>query len=115
MKQLIHLISTIRSIGRSRCALAVCLATLGLGLSANADAPRRGLITPTPQAPPQVQYVVIELGGRRANDISQSDQIVGSKEVPLPGCFTPHFGPVARARRLISAHCLVSPAAPPWA
>ena len=33
----------------------------------------------TPQAPPHVQYMVIELGGRRANDISESGQIVGSK------------------------------------
>jgi uncharacterized membrane protein len=79
MKQLIHLISTIRSIGGSRWALAVCLATLGLGLSATADAPRRTFIASTPQAPPQVQYMVIELGGRRASDISQSGQIVGSK------------------------------------
>ena len=80
MKQLIHLISTLRSIGRSPWALAVCLATLGLGLSATADAPRRTFITSTPQAPPQVQYMVIELGGRRANDISESGQIVGNKD-----------------------------------
>ena len=33
-----------------------------------------------PQAPPQVQYMVIELGGRRANGISQSGQIVGDTE-----------------------------------
>src|SRR5215471_46235 len=32
-----------------------------------------------PQAPPHVQYMVIELGGRRSNDISESGQIVGSK------------------------------------
>jgi hypothetical protein len=76
VKQLIYLISTI---GRSRSALPVCLATVGLGLSASADAPRRTFITSTPQAPPQVQYMVIELGGRRANDISESGQIVGSK------------------------------------
>jgi len=77
MKSLIHLISTIRSIGCSLWAVAVCLITLGLGLSATAEAPRRSFITSTPQAPPQVQYVVIELGGRRANDISESGQIVG--------------------------------------
>jgi uncharacterized membrane protein len=52
---------------------------LGLGLSATADTPRRTFTTSTPQAPPQVQYMVIELGGRRANDISESGQIVGSK------------------------------------
>src|SRR5437667_3319237 len=89
MKQLIHLISTIRSIGRSPLALAVCLAALGLGLSATAEAPRRTFITSTPQAPPQVQYMVIELGGGRANDISQSGQIVGSKR------FVPEFGHAA--------------------
>ena len=32
-----------------------------------------------PQAPPHVQYMVIELGGRRSNDISESGKIVGSK------------------------------------
>jgi uncharacterized membrane protein len=37
----------------------------------------------TPPAPPQVQYIVIELGGRRANDISGSGQIVGNKEFAL--------------------------------
>ena len=31
------------------------------------------------QARPPVQYTVVELGGRRANDISQSGQIVGNK------------------------------------
>ena len=97
MKQLIYLISTIRSIGRSRWALAVCLATLGLGLSATAGVPRRGFITSTPQAPPQVQYMVIELGGRRANDISQSGQIVGSKEVSPSGFFHAAFWPSSRS------------------
>ena len=69
--------------------LLTCLAALFIsvttpavasGLSANADAPRRTFVTSTPQAPPQVQYMVIELGGRRANDISESGQIVGSKD-----------------------------------
>src|SRR5437762_3704266 len=89
MKQLIHLASTIRLLGRSRCPLAVCLATLGLGLSATAGAPRRTFITSAPQAPPQVQYMVIELGGGRANDISESGQIVGAKR------FVPEFGHAA--------------------
>jgi uncharacterized membrane protein len=71
-----------KSLGRSLWALAVCLATLGLGLSATADAPRRTFITSTPQAPPQVRYMVIELGGRRANDISESGQIVGNEQFP---------------------------------
>ena len=39
----------------------------------------QALALSTPQAPPQVRYMVIELGGRRANDISQSGQIVGNK------------------------------------
>jgi len=34
----------------------------------------------TPQVPPHVRYTVIELGGRRANDISESGQIVGNQE-----------------------------------
>jgi uncharacterized membrane protein len=71
-----------KSIGRSHWALAICLATLGLGLSATADAPRRTFITSSPQAPPQVRYMVIELGGRRANDISESGQIVGNEQFP---------------------------------
>ena len=90
MKQLIHLASTIRLVGRSRCPLAVCLVTLGLGLSATADAPKKSFITSAPQAPPQVQYMVIELGGRRANDISESGQIVGSK-VSAPGPYHAAF------------------------
>lgn len=43
----------------------------------------QALAPSTPQVPvplpPQVQYTVIELGGRRANDISKSGQIVGNK------------------------------------
>jgi uncharacterized membrane protein len=86
MKPLIHLITTIRSICRSPWVLAVCLATLGF--SATAGAPRRTLTTP--QVPPRVQYTVIELGGRRANDISGSGQIVGSKSSP-PALFHAAF------------------------
>jgi uncharacterized membrane protein len=96
VKQLIHLISTIRSIGRSPWALAVWLATLGLGLSATAEAPRRTFITSTPQAPPQVQYMVIELGGRRANDISGSGQIVGNKDF-APGLRHAAFWPSSQS------------------
>ena len=97
MKELIHLVPTIRLVGRSRCPLAVCLATLGLGLSATADAPKKSFPTSTPKAPPQVQYMVIELGGRRANDISQSGQIVGSKEVSPSGLFHAAFWPSSRS------------------
>ena len=96
MKQFIYFKPTIRSIGRSPWALAVSLATLGLGLSATAEAPRRTFITSTPQAPPQVQYMVIELGGRRANDISQSGQIVGSK-VFAPGPYHAAFWPSSQS------------------
>src|SRR5207247_5415471 len=96
MKELIHLVSTIRSIGCSLWALAVCLVTLGLGLSATAEAPRRTFITSTSQAPPQVQYMVIELGGRRANDISESGQIVGSK-VFAPGPYHAAFWPSSQS------------------
>jgi uncharacterized membrane protein len=92
MKQFVYFTSTIRSIGRSPWALAVCLVTLGLGFSATADAPRRTFITSTPQVPPQVQYLVIELGGRRANDISESGQIVGQKEF-APGLRHAAFWP----------------------
>jgi uncharacterized membrane protein len=90
MKQFTYFKSTI-SIGRSLWALVVCLATLGLGVCAGADPPRNTFITSTPQAPPQVQYMVIELGGRRANDISQSGQIVGSKEASPSGLFHAAF------------------------
>ena len=92
MKQFTYFKSTIRSVGHSCWALAVCLATLGLGVSATAGAPRRTFITSTPQAPPQVQYMVVELGGRRANDISGSGQIVGSKSSP-PALFHAAFWP----------------------
>ena len=91
MKQFIYFRLTMRSIGRSRRALAVCFATLGLSVSEAADVPTRGFITSTPQTPPQVKYMAIELGGRRANDISESGQIVGSKEVSPPGLYHAAF------------------------
>src|SRR5215211_485922 len=94
MKQFVYFKSTKRSIDRSRCALAVCLATLGLGVSATAaETPTRTFITSAPQAPPQAQYVVIELGGIRAFDISESGQIVGSKEAPAPESIHAAFWP----------------------
>jgi hypothetical protein len=79
MKQFIYF-----KIGRSPWALAICLATLGLCVSANAETPRRTFTTSAPQAPPHAQYKAIELGGRRANDISESGQIVGQKEFGAP-------------------------------
>src|SRR5947208_5638378 len=96
MKSLIHLISTIRSISRSFWLPMVPLARLGLGLSPTDEAPRSTLIIPTPQAPPQVQYTAIELGGRRANDISESGQIVGSK-VFAPGPYHAAFWPSSQS------------------
>jgi len=93
MKQLIHHISTI---GSSRWVLAVCLAILGLGLSATAEVPKRTLIASTPKAPPQVKYTVIELGGRRANEISGSGQIVGSESSP-PALFHAAFWPSSQS------------------
>jgi len=91
MKQFSYFKSTIRPIGLLRWALAVCLATLGLSVSATPDTPTRSFITSAPQASPQGQYMVIELGGRRANDISQSGQIVGSKEASPSGVFHAGF------------------------
>ena len=96
MKPLIHLISTIRPIVRLLWAFAVCLATLGLGLSATAEAPRRPFITSMLQAPPQVQYMVIELGGRRANNISESGQVVGNKDF-APGLRHAAFWPSSQS------------------
>ena len=70
--------------------LLTCLAALFIsvttpavasGPSANPDAPRSTFVTSTPQAPPQVRYMLIELGGRTAYDISESGQIVGNKAV----------------------------------
>src|SRR5262249_52216041 len=93
MKQLIHLTSTI---GSSRWALAVCLATVGLGLSATAEVPSRTSITSKQQTPPQVRYTVIEVGGTRANDKSESGQIVGSKS-SLPALFHAAFWPSSQS------------------
>ena len=76
--------------------LLTCLAALFIsvttpaaasGPSAKPDAPRSTFVTSTPQVPPQVQYKVIELGGGRANDITESGQIVGSGHF-VPG--NPH-------------------------
>ena len=85
--------------------LLTCLAALFIsvttpaaasGLSANADAPRSTFVTSTPQAPPQVRYMVIELGGRRANDISESGQIVGNKDF-APGLRHAAFWPSSQS------------------
>ena len=96
MKRLIYFQPTVRSIGPSCWALAVCLATVGLGVFATAAAPSRTFITSASQAPPNLQYIVIELAGRRANDISQSGQIVGSKGSP-PALFHAAFWPSSQS------------------
>jgi uncharacterized membrane protein len=85
--------------------LLTCLAALSIsvttpavasGPSANPDAPRSTFITSTPQAPPQVQYMVIELEGRRANDVSESGRIVGNKEF-APGIRHAAFWPSSQS------------------
>src|SRR6267142_451234 len=82
--------------------LLTCLAALFIsvttpavasGPSANPDAPRSTFVTSTPKAPPQVRYMLIELGGRTAFDISQSGQIVGNKEVLATGVRHATFWP----------------------
>ena len=50
----------------------------------------------TPQALPQVHYMVIELRGRRANGISESGQVVGNKEF-APGIRHAAFWPSSRS------------------
>ena len=81
--------------------LLTCLAALFISVTTPAVASgpsamltHRGstFVTSTPQAPPQVRYMVIELGGRTAYDISQSGQIVGNKEF-APGLRHAAFWP----------------------
>ena len=85
--------------------LLTCLAALFIsvttpavasGPSANPDAPRSTFVTSTPKAPPQVPYMLIELGGRTAFDISRSGQIVGNKEF-APGLRRAAFWPSSRS------------------
>ncbi|MFL6598358.1 MAG: hypothetical protein ACJ8KF_10425 [Chthoniobacterales bacterium] len=85
--------------------LLTCLAALFIsvttpavasGPSANPDAPRSTFVTSTPKAPPQVRYMLIELGGRTAFDISRSGQIVGNKEF-APGLRRAAFWPSSRS------------------
>ena len=65
-------------------------------LFANPDAPRSTFVTSTPQVPPQVQYMLIELGGRTAHDISESGRIVGNKAF-APGLRHAAFWPSSRS------------------
>src|SRR4030095_7038587 len=74
----------------------VTISAAASGLSATARAPRETFVTSTPQAPPQVRYMLIELGGRTASDISQSGQIVGNKEC-APGLRHAAFWPSSRS------------------
>ena len=62
-----------------------------------------------PQAPPQLRYIVIDLGARVANAISESGRISARRF--LEGRYMPRIGTTARAHQLISAHCQVSPQA----
>jgi uncharacterized membrane protein len=81
--------------------LLTCLAALFIsvttpavasGLSANADAPRSTFVASTPQ----VQYMLIDLGGRTAHNISESGQIVGNKDF-APGLRHAAFWPSSRS------------------
>src|SRR5438067_11481942 len=56
----------------------------------------QALAPSTPQASPQVQYMVIELGGRTALNISESGQIVGSK-ASAPELIHPAFSASSRS------------------
>ena len=76
--------------------ISVTISAAASGLSATARAPRETFVTSTPQAPPQVRYRVIDLGGRTAFDISQSGQIVGNKEF-APGLRRAAFWPSSRS------------------
>src|SRR5438477_8733733 len=76
--------------------ISVTTPAVASGLSANPDAPTSTFVTSTPQAPPQVRYMLIELGGRTAFDISQSGQIVGNKEF-APGLRRAAFWPSSRS------------------
>ena len=67
--------------------ISVTISAAASGLSATARAPRETFVTSTPQAPPRVHYIVVELGGGRANDITESGRIVGSGHF-VPG--NPH-------------------------
>src|SRR5207302_328440 len=57
--------------------ISVTTPAVASGPSANPDAPTSTFVTSTPQAPPPVRYMLIELRGRTSFDISQSGQIVG--------------------------------------
>ena len=76
--------------------ISVTTPAVASGPSANPDAPTSTFVTSTPQAPPQVRYMLIELGGRTAFDISQSGQIVGNKEF-APGLRRAAFWPSSRS------------------
>ena len=85
--------------------LLTCLAALFIsvttpavasGPSANPDAPRSTFATSTPQAPPQVRYMLIELGGITAFDISGSGIIVGNKQF-APGLRHAAFWPSSQS------------------
>ena len=104
----IHWLTRNRLLSHLRFATApllTCLAALFIsvttpaaasGPSANPDAPRSTFVTSTPKAPPQVRYMLIELGGRTVFDISQSGQIVGNKQF-APGLRHAAFWPSSRS------------------
>ena len=75
--------------------ISVTISAAASGPSANPDAPST-FVTSTPKAPPQVRYMLIELGGRTVFDISQSGQIVGNKQF-APGLRHAAFWPSSRS------------------
>ena len=98
LTKLILLVAVLLTLGRAQ-AQAEILRPVSIGFAlARTDGAAQQNQAPapsTPQVPPQVQYMVIELGGRRANDISESGQIVGNKEF-APGIRHAAFWPSSR-------------------
>ena len=95
LTKLMLLLTVLLTLGRAQ-ALADILrpVSIGFALTRTDGAARenQALAPSTPQARPQVQYMMIDLGGRTAFDISQSGHIVGNKQFapgPRHGAFWP--------------------------
>ena len=82
LTKLMLLLAVLLTLSRAQ-AQADILRPVSIGFAltrTNGAAQQNQALAPsTPQASPQVQYMVIELGGRTALNISESGQIVGSK------------------------------------
>src|SRR6266513_1410059 len=81
LTKLMLLLAVLLTLSRAQ-AQADILRPVSIGFAltrTNGAAQQNQALAPsTPQASPQVQYMVIELGGRTALNISESGQIVGS-------------------------------------